>query len=279
MTADGSSAQHHAAASLITTFEKRAFARRCYGVLVVMFGLLAAAAFVFVRAKAITIDETTQDLPTIAKTLQDKATVAAAGVDTIKEGFVTRLTDALKGLGDVHRLGTKYAPANFHIEMADDSAKLRSRGDVVTEIGRDFEKSSHDEIDYEVRVRGNPLPWIRVKVTRKDVHELESKPASWGQFDFSSDLDCPRATTPRTRYHDDRSQLDSDQREDPRDRQPDAQRHRQRREQPIPPLPDPTQHYPVRNDLTGSDRPRTTLPLYRFSVRASRPSTKRVQMR
>lgn len=169
---------------LIKIFERRALARRreSYGVLLIMFLLLGIAAWVFIHAKEITTNETSQNTQSLIASLERKKALAAAEIRSLTK----QCTALLATLGELRPPEQRLSPAKYSIELADETGRLRSREDIINEINNDLTRTGYNYIDYEIRIKANSLPLIRLRVSHDSLNK--SPRIAWPKLDLETDL-------------------------------------------------------------------------------------------
>jgi hypothetical protein len=166
---------------IISLFDKRSRARRLesYSVLVVMLILLGLATWVFIKAKEITANETNPNTQALLSSLQKRKADATVQIQEIAKDILVLLQE----LGELKRAGPQHSPAKYNIELADESGRLRTRNDVITELSNDLARTGYNYIDYEIRIRANSLSNIQLRVSRETLKTVDNK-LKWPTMDL-----------------------------------------------------------------------------------------------
>jgi len=148
-------------------------------VLVVMFVLLGLATWVFIKAKDITAAETNPNTQLLLSTLQKRKADATEQIQEVAKDVLS----LLKPLGELRRAGPQHSPAKYNIEVADDAGRVRQPKDIITELSNDLARTGYNYIDYEIRIRGNSLSSIQLRVSRDSLSRV-NKAITWPAIDL-----------------------------------------------------------------------------------------------
>jgi hypothetical protein len=145
-----------------------------------MLFLIALGAWVFVKAKEITSKETGSNPQSLMAGLQDKKMKLTGQImETAKS-----ITNLFPLIGDVQPFDRPHSPAKYNVNLLSTNGYLRERSDIVRELSNDLQRTGYNYIDYEVRLKDQSLPSVRIRVDQQSLSNFVAL-GNWPTFDLS----------------------------------------------------------------------------------------------